>query len=105
MTNSAIAAEVGRRIEQIRLERNIPQQVLAAEVGLTPKTYRSLVSGKGKFENIIAVLRVLGCLELVEQFIPGQVFSPIEQLKLKGKQRQRASGRGSAPDKKQDLDW
>jgi len=92
MTNHSIAAEIGHRIEQMRLEQNLTQQQLADEIGLSRVSYRKLVSGAGKFENVIAVLRALGRMDLIEQFVPEAVFSPMEQLKLKGRQRQRASG-------------
>lgn len=92
MTNQSIAIEIGHRIEQMRLEQNITQQQVADEIGLSRVSYRKLVAGAGKFENIIAVLRTLGRLDLVEQFVPETTFSPMEQLKLKGKQRQRATG-------------
>jgi len=111
MTNQSISAEIGRRIEQLRLEQNLTQQQLADEIGLSRVSYRNLVNGGGKFENIIAVLRVLDKLELVESFIPETTFSPMEQLKLKGKQRQRASGGNNSkrdPNKNNrdnDLDW
>ncbi len=90
MTSQAIAQELGQRIEQLRLEQNRTQQQIADEVGLSRVSYRKLAKGKAKFENIISVLRVLGKLDLVEQFIPEVSFSPIEQLKLQGKKRQRA---------------
>lgn len=112
MTNQAISAEIGQRIEQLRLEKNLTQQQLADEIGLSRVSYRKLVSGGGKFENIVAVLRALGKLDFVEQFIPQTTFSPMEQLKFKGKQRQRASGghnstqSASKRDKSnKDLDW
>lgn len=92
MTDSAIAAEIGQRIEQMRLEQNLTQQQIADEIGLSRLSYRKLVHGAGKFQNIIAVLRVLGRLDLVEGFVPQTAFSPIQQLKLRGKQRRRASG-------------
>ncbi len=111
MTNESIAAEIGQRIEQMRLEQNLTQQQLADEIGLSRVSYRKLVGGAGKFENIIAVLRALGRLDLVEQFVPETVFSPMEQLKLKGKQRQRATGahaqKGGSHSRQQKpgLDW
>ena len=92
MTNASIAAEIGQRIEQMRLEQNLTQQQVADEIGLSRVSYRKLVGGMGKFENIIAVLRVLGRLDLIEPLVAETIFSPIEQLKLKGRQRQRASG-------------
>ncbi len=107
MTDKAIAAEIGRRIEQMRLAKNLTQQQLADEIGLSRVSYRKLVNGSGKFENIIALLRALGRLDLVEQFVPEQPVSPMQQLKLKGKQRKRASGAHAqkADSNKPDLDW
>ena len=111
MTNHSIAAEIGRRIERMRLEQNLTQQQVADEVGISRVSYRKLVGGATKFENLIAVLRVLGQLDLVEQFVPDSVFSPMEQLKLKGKQRQRATGEhaqkteADSEQPQEGLDW
>ena len=113
MTDKAVAAEIGQRIDQIRLERNLTQQQLADAVGLSRVSYAKLVSGQGKFTNVIAVLRALDQLALLENFVPEAVFSPIEQLKLKGKQRKRASGSrgvnadssGEQEEKSEGMDW
>lgn len=90
MTNMAIAAELGNRLERLRLERNMTQQTLADEIGITAKSYRQLVAGGGKLENMIAALRAMGALEQLEHFLPATPPSPLEQLKLRGKRRQRA---------------
>lgn len=50
-----------------------------------------LVKGSGKLTTLIAVLRCLNKVEILETFIPEEPFSPIEMLKLKNKQRLRAS--------------
>ena len=111
MTDEAIALEIGQRLEQIRLEQNLTQQEVADEIGLSRLSYRKLVRGSGKFQNIIAVLRALGRLDLVEGFIPQTVFSPLEQLKLRGKKRRRASAArikkpaSTAPQPDDELDW
>ena len=111
MTDQAIAANIGRRIEQMRLQRNLTQQALADAVGLSRVSYRNLVAGRGRFTNVIAVLRALGQLDLVEQFVPEAAFSPMQQLKMKGKQRRRASGpRGETEGENEQssddrLDW
>ena len=109
MTDQAVAAEIGQRIEQLRLEQNLTQQHLADAVGLSRVSYARLESGQGKFVNLIAALRVLGQVEQLEQFVPAVVFSPMEQLKLKGKQRQRAgsprAGLSSQPETPEASDW
>ncbi len=90
MTNTAIAAELGTRLERLRLERNIAQQTLANEIGITPKSYRQMITGGGKLENMIAALRALECLQQLDNFLPEPPPSPLTQLKLKGKERLRA---------------
>jgi transcriptional regulator with XRE-family HTH domain len=113
MTNQAIAQEIGRRIEQIRLQQNLTQQYVADEIGLSRVSYSKLEQGAGKFENIIAVLRVLGRLDLVAGFVPELTPSPMQQLKMQGKQRQRASrkaqhnsaGKNQKTDNDAELDW
>lgn len=106
MTNNAIAQEIGQLIEQLRLEKNITQQQLADEIGLSRVSYRKLATSPAKFENIIAALRVLGRLDLVEQFVPEATFSPMAQLKLKGKKPQQVSGqRSGQANIDEDLDW
>lgn len=109
MSNAALAEMVGQRIDRIRLEQNLSQEDVAEAVGITTKTYRKLVDGGGKLETVIAVLRVLGELELVDVFVPESLFSPLQLARLKGRERQRASrkrrslptGAGQA----EDLDW
>ena len=111
MTDEAVAAEMGRRIAQLRLERNLTQQQVADAVGLSRVSYGKLESGEAKFVNVIAVLRVLDQLQGLDKVLPEAMFSPMEQLKLKGKKRQRASGSGrssSGSDIAEDdtgLDW
>jgi len=115
MSDQAVANELGNRIEQMRLERNLTQQQVADEVGLSRVSYARLESGQAKLTNVIAVLRLFGQLAILDQAFPVVTFSPMEQLKLQGHQRQRASGKrqkhqsltdkGRKKDGKEELDW
>jgi transcriptional regulator with XRE-family HTH domain len=107
MTDNGIAAELGNRLEALRLQQNISQQEIAEEIGITAKSYRQLVGGGGKLENMIAAMRALDCLDQLDSFLPEPVASPIAQWKQKGKERKRAR---SKKEIKQDielkeLDW
>ena len=95
MTDSAIAEELGRRLEQIRLEANKPQKEIAYELGISEGTYRKAITGKARFEVIIGIMRMLEQLENLENLLPDRPFSPIEMLKLQGKKRQRAASKRS----------
>ncbi len=112
MTDLAVAAEIGRRLEQLRLERNLTQQQVADAVGISRVSYGKLARGEGKFVNMVGVLRALDCLHLLENFIPEVGFSPMALLEMQGKQRQRArpsqSGagqQGGTEDGEEALDW
>lgn len=91
MTDDAIASEIGQRIEAIRLKRNIGQDVVANEAGLSRETYRKITSGKGTLVNVIAVLRVLGELGRLATLIEDVRSSPVQLAKMHGKQRLRAA--------------
>jgi transcriptional regulator with XRE-family HTH domain len=111
MTNKAISKELGRRIEQLRLEQNMTQQYLADAIGISRISYAKLESGEAKIINVIASLRVLGQLSQLESFIPDTTFSPIELLKMKGKKRQRARSSSKSKNmnrksnQNKELDW
>ncbi len=104
MTDDAIAAEIGRRIENRRLENNLSQAVVAEEVGISEMTYRNAVKGKAKLSVLIGILRSIGELDQLDSFLPERPFSPVERMKLEGKKRQRAS-RKRTPTNKDESSW
>jgi hypothetical protein len=57
-----------------------------------------------QLSSLIRILRALGLLDRFEALVPEPLPSPIEQLQLQGKQRQRASGR-SAEDEPAEGGW
>ena len=106
MSDASIAALLGERLEAKRLKANIPQAVVAAEVGISETTYRNLIKGKGKIETLVAVLRCLDALHELESWLQVPEFSPMQRLKLKGKPRLRASKQLSLDDEQSTIeDW
>ena len=92
LSDKGIEAELGRRLKSLRLRKNITQKALAEATTLSLNTIKSLETGRGKLANLIAVLRELGALDHLDQFIPLPSISPIQLAKRRGKERQRASG-------------
>jgi putative transcriptional regulator len=76
--DSAILKELGERIRQLRLHRNITQEELAARSLLAVGTIKSLEAGKGKLSTLVAILRELGALDQLDKFIPPVTISPIK---------------------------
>lgn len=92
--DAALLRELGTRLARVRLARNWTQAQLAAEAGISKRTVERLESGSAA-TNLTALLRVaraLGLLERLELVLPEDSPSPLEQWKLRGKQRRRASG-------------
>jgi len=92
MTDEAICRELGSRIKELRLRKNITQQELADATTYSRKAIQSLESGKAKLSTVIAVLRHFGQLDTLDAFIPEVPVSPIQLAKMKNKERQRGSG-------------
>jgi transcriptional regulator with XRE-family HTH domain len=91
-TDDAVLAELGGRLARIRVERNLTQAQLAEQAGISKRTVERLESGAvaTQLSGFIRVCRVLDVLDRFDILIAEPVASPVAQLKLRGKQRQRA---------------
>ena len=94
----AVLGELGNRLARSRLERNLTQQQLADEAGVSKRTVERLEAGETatQLSGFIRVCRALGLLDRLDSIIAEPMPSPIAQLKLQGRKRQRASGERSA---------
>lgn len=93
MTDAAALAELGGRLERVRLERNVTQAELAREAGISRRTLVRLEQGEEGVGAavLLRVMRALGLLEQFDLLVPEPLPSPIEQLRLQGRRRRRAS--------------
>ena len=91
-TDDTVLGELGARLAHTRLERNLTQRELASEAGVGTATVERMEGGHTvKLSSFIRVLRVLGLLDGLDELVPEPTPSPIERLKLHGKQRRRAA--------------
>ncbi|MDF9778784.1 helix-turn-helix transcriptional regulator [Pseudomonas baetica] len=96
MTDDAIASAIGARLQELRLKKNLSQEQVAEEAGISRQTLINLLHGKGTMVNLVAVLRAIGELERVTSLIQPVRPSPIQVIKMAGTQRVRATGARSA---------
>lgn len=107
MSDDGILKEVGERLANARLQRNLTQADLAEQAGVAKRTVERLESGQvaTQLSGFLRVCRVLGILERFDALIPEATLGPIEQLKLQGKKRQRASRQKSTKPGPQKWTW
>lgn len=92
VVDELILRELGERLARVRLERNLTQAGLAEQAGVSKRTVERMeAGGVTQLVNLVRVCRALDLLERFEMLIPEPVASPVAQLKLRGKERQRAS--------------
>ena len=93
-TDTALLAEVGRRLMRVRLERNMTQAELAREAGVGVRTVQRLETGASasQLSIFLRVCRVLGILEGLDVLLPDTEPGPLELLHHRGAPRKRATG-------------
>jgi len=100
-----VLAELGRRLRDARLERNLSQETVAEEAGIGRYTLQRMeLGGSPSLINFIRVLRALGLLGELERLLPGPTPSPIDELERRGRRRQRA-GSPRPPEEEQGGRW
>jgi transcriptional regulator with XRE-family HTH domain len=93
LTDGAVLEELGRRLRRTRLERNLTQIELATEAGIERKVVQRIeAGGPVGLVSFVRLLRALDLLDGLDRLVPEPAPSPVELLKLHGKQRQRAAG-------------
>jgi transcriptional regulator with XRE-family HTH domain len=93
LTDEAVLAELGERLAALRLARDLTQAKLGEQSGVGRTVVQRIETGLPVTTvNLVRVLRVLDALDALDRLIPQQVPSPLEELKLRGRQRRRASG-------------
>lgn len=107
LTDQSILEELGTRLANTRLERNMTQAALADQSGVSKRTVERLESGvvATQLSGFLRVCRVLGLLDQLDALIPETTTSPMEQLKRQRQKRQRASGNKTTPAKPVTWKW
>jgi len=91
LSNSAIIQEIGKRVKEIRLDKNLTQQELAKMSGISLFTVAQIERGKPvSLAMLVPVMRELRLIDNLELLLPQREISPVELLNAKGKVPKRA---------------
>ncbi len=103
MSDRAILHEIGRRLKRRRLERNWTQQKVAEMAGIARSTVSLMENGAPtSLLSLVQVLRAMNGLDELDAFLPDPGLSPLELARMKGRERQRATGSRSPDDQGRD---
>ncbi|MFO7715091.1 helix-turn-helix domain-containing protein [Desulfosarcina sp.] len=92
MSDAAILTELGARLARRRLDLQLTQADLAREAGIAKRTVERIEAGaSAQMAGMIRIFRVLDLLPGMDRFIPPTGPRPMELIKNRGRQRQRAS--------------
>jgi transcriptional regulator with XRE-family HTH domain len=90
-TSGQIESALCKRLESIRLSRNITQAQLAKEAGVSSRTIGRLEKGLGvSMDTFIRVTIALGIQQNLEALLPDPTVRPIERIGMSAGERKRA---------------
>ncbi len=97
-TDRQVLAELGARLARHRLNRNLTQDQLSRQAGMSKRTVVRLESGaSSQLTNLIRILRALDLLGNGDALVSAPLASPIQALKSKARERRRASPASGKP--------
>jgi len=93
LTDDAVLAELGRRLERHRLERNMTQAEAAEQAGIGRATLQRVERGESvQAMTLVKLLRALGLLANLEAALPEPLESPIATLERQQRSARRRAG-------------
>ena len=89
-TTSEVTSEIGRRLKGYRLQQNRTLDDLARDTGLGRATVARAEAGKNpSLDSLVRILRALGKLDALDDFLPAPTVSPLQIAESEGKPRRR----------------
>jgi transcriptional regulator with XRE-family HTH domain len=90
-SSDQIETALCKRMESIRLSRNITQAQLAEEAGVSLRTIGRFEKGQGvSLDTFIRIMTALGIQQNLEALLPDPAVRPIERVGLSAGERKRA---------------
>jgi len=104
-TSGQMETALCKRLENIRLSRNMTQVQLAQEAGVSPRTIGRMEKGQGvSLDTFIRVLMALGIQHNLAALLPDPRVRPVERIDINGVERKRARP-GKAKSERQSWSW
>lgn len=90
-SSEAIIAALCKRLEEIRLSRNISQAELAENAGVSRSTLTRLADGNSvSLDSFVRIMQALDLTSHLVALLPDPGIRPVDRVRLGGSERQRA---------------
>jgi len=90
-TTDEVLRELGARLQQYRLQQNRTAADVASAAGVSRITVERAEAGKGPtLETLVRIVRALGRLDALDAFLPAPLASPLDIVRMNGRERMRA---------------
>lgn len=100
-----IMRDLGIRLAQVRLSRNLTQARLAQEAGTSLPSIKRLEAGRNSsLDTLLRVLRALNLGDRILDILPNPNVRPVERVLHQGQERRRARTKTEAT-KASDWAW
>ena len=106
-TNDAIMRQMGTKLKELRIEKNMKQSELADASGVSVFTISSVENGKTtSLLTIVQLLRALEHLDYLDSFFQEETISPIAYAKLLKNNKKKVRVKSSSTNiNKGDSEW
>ena len=106
-TNDAIMRQIGSKLKELRIEKNMKQAELADASGVSVFTISFVENGKTtSLLTIVQLLRALGHLDYFDSFFQEETISPIAYAKLLKNNKKKIRVKSSSTEvNKNDSEW
>ncbi len=92
MTDQAVLDTLGTRLAAARVRRNLTQDAVARQAGISKRTLEGIEAGRSpRLVSLVRVLRVLDLVEGLDVLVPDEGPSPVELWESGRPRRVRAS--------------
>jgi transcriptional regulator with XRE-family HTH domain len=104
--DEVILRQIGQRLARRRIDLGLTQELLAERAGLGKRTVERIESGESaQLSSLLRILRVLELLPRLDLLLPELGPRPMDLLRRKGKERQRASTRRGSTGESSSWTW
>jgi putative transcriptional regulator len=100
-SSQVIIEALGKRLDEIRLSRNVSQADLAKQAGVSRSTLTRLADGRPvSLDSFVRIMQALHLADHLAALLPDPRVRPVDRVRLDGTERKRASGKRAQP-----SDW